>query len=475
MVAAGLRGVEGADLDPVVASFTDADPNAAPADFEATIDWNDGTTTQGAIALVGGTPTQTDFQVSGDHIYAEEGVYPIDVTVTTLGSNPVSTTSTATIADAPLTAVPATANLPEGVPESGEVVATFTDANPDATAADFDRPTIASENPAVTASNPTVIQIGGGNGTPAVFAVTANLTGNDDNSSGSERDGGGLLVTITDVGGSAASVSSQVNLFDPVLIDPGVGVQTVAGSPFQGNVATFSTTDLRASTSEFTAVINWGDGQSSSGTIVGTGPGQFRVVGDHTYARPGSYTVSSTISDDEGQSVSDTSSAAVSTPPIAARGLAMAMDHRKSFSGKVATFTSPVAVPAGGITALINWGDGTSSSGVVSSRTSPSGATTFTVSGSHHFARRQPSPVTLTIVESGGGQTVIPLVTGLGANHRAAAASQPHPGTRSHAGGHSLVRETSHPAGPRALLPVRSHSMAALPASRTAALIGRLP
>ena len=66
---------------------------------------------------------------------------------------------------------------------------------------------------------------------------------------------------------------------------------------FQGDVASFSTTDLKAGVGEFTAVVNWGDGQTSQATIVANGAGPVpgrgqshvragrNVLGDHDRAR----------------------------------------------------------------------------------------------------------------------------------------------------------------------------------------------
>ena len=138
-----------------------------------------------------------------------------------------------------LTALPATANLPEGVPEEDEVVATFTDSNPNAMESDF-TVSFVSENPDITASPSgiPVAMIGGENGTPTVFKVLGDLSGDDSGSGDVERDGGGLLVTITDTAdGNVAAVSSQIVLYDPGLIDPASNVQAVAGTAFQQRVA----------------------------------------------------------------------------------------------------------------------------------------------------------------------------------------------------------------------------------------------
>ena len=42
----------------------------------ATIDWDDGSTTLGAISLIGGTNTTAVFQITGEHVYSEEGILP---------------------------------------------------------------------------------------------------------------------------------------------------------------------------------------------------------------------------------------------------------------------------------------------------------------------------------------------------------------------------------------------------------------
>jgi hypothetical protein len=93
-----------------------------------TIDWGDGTTSAATISCQGLIAT-----LSGTHTYADFGAY----TVATSTSDGLSGTSTATIADAPLTASPGTGlTATAGAPFTG-VVARFTDSNPFGKAADF--------------------------------------------------------------------------------------------------------------------------------------------------------------------------------------------------------------------------------------------------------------------------------------------------------------------------------------------------
>src|SRR5207248_339748 len=81
----------------------------------------------------------TTYTVNGTHIYAEEGAFTVTVTITHETAPVVSATSTATVADAALTAS-ATANpqaATEGLTSGDRVVATFTDADPGGVVGDY--------------------------------------------------------------------------------------------------------------------------------------------------------------------------------------------------------------------------------------------------------------------------------------------------------------------------------------------------
>jgi len=63
----------------------------------------------------------------------------------------------------------------------------------------------------------------------------------------------------------------------------------VAGKTFSNQtVATFTDSDTAYLASQFTATINWGDGNTSAGTVSGSG-GSYTVAGAHTYAAIGTY------------------------------------------------------------------------------------------------------------------------------------------------------------------------------------------
>ena len=57
---------------------------------------------------------------------------------------------------------------------------------------------------------------------------------------------------------------------DPLITAAGVDVSATEGASFTGTVATFHDPDTSALASEYSALINWGDG-TSSGTITGSG------------------------------------------------------------------------------------------------------------------------------------------------------------------------------------------------------------
>jgi hypothetical protein len=68
-----------------------------------------------------------------------------------------------------------------------------------------------------------------------------------------------------------------------------------AGAPFSGTVATFTNADPYGGAASYTALITWGDGSTSAGTVSGTGS-TLTVSGSHTYADPVNESVRVSIS-----------------------------------------------------------------------------------------------------------------------------------------------------------------------------------
>jgi len=129
-----ISTIEGSVFTGQVASFTDSDITQGPADFTATIDWGDGTTSAGTISVPNVFPA-----VFGTHTYDEEGNFPLKVTVTdTANAVTASNNGTARVQDADnLSGTGLDIQALRGVGFDGPV-AKFTDLFPETPASDFD-------------------------------------------------------------------------------------------------------------------------------------------------------------------------------------------------------------------------------------------------------------------------------------------------------------------------------------------------
>jgi hypothetical protein len=78
-------------------------------------------------------------------------------------------------------------------------------------------------------------------------------------------------------------------------------LSTTVGVPINGQVATFASTDVSGNSPQ--AAIAWGDGHTSTGTVVMNSSG-FAVVGANTYMDPGTYNVIVTVTGTEDSTAS---------------------------------------------------------------------------------------------------------------------------------------------------------------------------
>jgi hypothetical protein len=94
------------------------------------------------------------------------------------------------------------------------------------------------------------------------------------------------------------------------FVSSGLNFTPKAGKTFHGNIARFS--DPHTKASQFQAIIDWGDGSTTTmGQIHTQGKGRFVVLGSHRYAIPGSFGVTVTIQNALGQEIAAESTAHV--------------------------------------------------------------------------------------------------------------------------------------------------------------------
>jgi len=209
----------------------------------------------------------------------------------------------------------------------------------------------------------------------------------------------GRIYAIGGYNGVRLTTVESYTVIGGRMTSSGLTLSSTEGAGFTGRVATFSDTDENTSPANYTATINWGDANTSAGTVAASGGG-FSVSGSHAYAEEGTYTLTVSISDLDSNSTIATGTVIVADAALNAAGLHLPL-HNHAVNGVIASFTD--SDPAGTMTdytATIKWGDGTSSTGTVAA----SGGG-FTVSGSHTYAKGvAKATITVLIYDGGGSQ-----------------------------------------------------------------------
>jgi PKD repeat protein len=290
----------GVSFTATVGNFSDTFTPNTVSDFTAMINWGDATMSVGTIVATG--PGM--YQVSGTHTYAAPGTYSVVVTLSDdkPGIAMAQVTSTAHVA-AGLAVTAVNFSTPEGTSFTG-TVATFSDADTTKTPASFTA-TIAWGDGTMTAGTVT--------GSSGSFTVNGQHTYADEGSFT-------FIVTVSEIGagGLTANSSGTATVSEnDVLSGTPATFSAQAQTPFTGVVATFTDTDTANVPSDFTATINWGDGNTTAGTVAGGG-GTFTVSGTHTYTSTGTFSVVVTLADDApGTATATTTSTANVSAPIA--------------------------------------------------------------------------------------------------------------------------------------------------------------
>ena len=384
-----------------VADFRVANPSANLAEYQATIMWGDGTTSQSSTFLPDG---QGGSLVTATHAYAKSGTFSTEVVVNHVTGTAASTGGgTATVAAAaslqPISQlVLGTPDLP--IDATTQIAGSFRDF---------------TYNPAAPPSFQASINWGDGHvsaGAVTLISTAASATGTTAlyNVTGSNvyLNPGTYLVSITvqDQTSDATLIKSTAIISGPVLTPQGTTITATAGIPLPAattRVATFLDTNAAdfAPGSTPVATINWGDGQTTTGTVSASSqPGSFNVFGGHTYAAAGNFTLGVTLVNSAGQTATATGSAVVSAATINATGTTFPVSPDAPFTDTVASFSdNDPSATAANLKATINWGNGTTTLGTI---TGPGANGLFSVQGSFTYAATSPSgsfPVTVVITD----------------------------------------------------------------------------
>ncbi|HEX2973662.1 MAG TPA: hypothetical protein VHP11_15110 [Tepidisphaeraceae bacterium] len=223
------------------------------------------------------------------------------------------------------------------------------------------------------------------------------------------------ILTVTSQGVTrTAEVSLYAYNHDPVPVQPPLAHVTIdnlvafKGVEFTGIIGKFKPTDPTAQMAHFKATISWGDGTSSEGTITPGSDGYFNITGSHTYftANPAapnmrSGTLSVTVTSGS-RSEYNYADYFVKIDParVNADGRNdMKFRQREQFTSKVASFTSPLRNATADLyEAVIDWGDGTQSKGVITAGY----LKTFEIAGTKTYKKSGTFTITITITGPGG-------------------------------------------------------------------------
>jgi phospholipase C len=375
---------EGQSFTGTLATFTDPGFNGSTASYQVTIDWGDGSTSAGRVQQDAGGGDLLD--VMGTHVYTRTGTYLTKNTVLDPSADSPPNKATyfgaAQVAQAALSIVPLALTPVAGVTFAG-TLATFTSINPFATVAEY------------------TAQIDWGDGQVSRGTVRASANGiiiiaamHRYIQTGTYQ----LGIEIDESGYFAAEGQTSAVAGSAIVLEPG-SFTAFEGVPLNGIVASSPSSDGNLAAGNYAASISWGDGSTSIGTVTSNFLGGISVLGTHTYARTGSYSLVVTLTGIGTSPVTtSTTASAIEAPLLANSTTILVANGFAANNVSVATLTDPGAEPVANYTATIDWGDGTpTTSGTISGS-----GITFTVSGTHAYAALGKYPIKVAISEQDG-------------------------------------------------------------------------
>jgi len=227
------------------------------------------------------------------------------------------------------------------------------------------------------------------------------------------------LLSATAGAGAVTVVTPATATAMPLNKTYGTTLYLQAGQSFDGYLGVVTGATVNSRTNKISASINWGDGSvSTQGVITVGASGHIDVGGSHTYSAAGNYAIVITVSAAPipvpGQATPDyvlllgtiNSKAVVAST---ASGVTLHESAGKSFTAAVGTFQFPA--PGKRLSASINWGDGTASTGtVVSAGASGLDVLKFNITGTHTYAKAGTYAITVTVTQTNPPATYVLLV-----------------------------------------------------------------
>jgi hypothetical protein len=210
-------------------------------------------------------------------------------------------------------------------------------------------------------------------------------------------------VSIANSDGENALPAGQAKVADALLTSAGNNFSASVNLAFSGKVASFTDANTSPKLADFSASVSWGDGASSTGTIIANGTGGYDVKGSHTYTSTGSFTVSYSVNDVDGATATGTATATVTEPAPSVAAVTFNATEGGTFNGQLGSLTdADPSLIASDFAATITWGDGTTSSGSVTSN----GLGGFNVAGNHKYAEEGTYSVTVSVTAKGSAPGV---------------------------------------------------------------------
>ena len=397
MTASGdtISGSQGSSFSGEVAQFTDVQSGYSASDYAASIDFGDGNTADGTISLLSydsDTGIST-YSVTGSDTFAVAG--QLSPTVTISGPNGQSATATGT------------ANVAGIVVSGGEIAATQNES--------FSGPvaTFSDNGPGVSGDGYTY-SIDWGDGSSA---STGTVSGEcvegvwtiDETHTYTLAGEFMPIVTVTDSSDDRASSGVADAQVAGISVNED-DLSLTSGDATTGLLADFTDTAgdaASATAANFTASINWGSGSSVAGTIAPDGNGGFDVfyTGSHAYSGAGIFNPTVTITtdlDSDSASVTDVVDA-TAVSALTTGNQTLSETQYQPFGGVLAQYTdSTSGASLADESATIDWGDGTSSQGIVLATPISGSSFADAVEGEHVYDQPGIFNPVVTINDAGG-------------------------------------------------------------------------